>query len=332
MSSVGRALPDVPVRPLLAPWARVAAEGGRISVRIDDAAIVLEGPAADRLLPALLPLLDGERTADELSACFGAAIAPAVRNALGVLALQGLLVEGPSVATAPPGAAFLAGFGAAAGLGAGRPAAVVDALAARRVAVVGEGAVAALVAALVAAAGPRVERLPLAGVAGDDDEACGFDLVVAVPGGAGRGLLGEVDDALRARGRPWLAVPGLDGSRALVGPIVVPGASCCYACFTRRRADASGFGDAWAALDRAPGPELAGAPAALVAAVAAQIALCAMADGIGVAVPAGVVWAVDLVPEIAVTRHVVHRVPRCPACSPAVALPGLLPWRGEAAA
>jgi len=324
----GRAHAGIPGRPLLAPWARLAVDGGRVAVRIDDAAVVLEGPAAERLLPALLPLLDGERTAAELAECFGSAVAPAVRNALGVLAAQGLLVEGPAVAPAPPGAAFQALLGASVGLGGGSPAAAHAALAERRIAVVGDGACAALVAALLAAAGPTVQRLDLEAAAADPR----LDLVVVAPAGSRATALADADAALRGRAGAWLPVPGLDGPRAVVGPIIVPGASCCWQCYQLRRAGASGFGDVWAALDAAPGPELAGAAAALVAAFAAQVALCAVVDAVGVAVPAGVAWAIELAPEVAVTRHVVHRVPRCPACSRAAALPELLPWLGEGAA
>lgn len=322
------AAPPLPERPLLAPWASVAHDGDRLAVRNGDAAVVLEGPAAAQLLPALLPLLDGERTAAELEDGFGAAVAPAVRNALGVLAAHRLIVEGPSLATAPPAAADLAIRAAEAGLGGGSPASAVAALARRRVGVVGDGPCAALVAALVGAGGAAAARVSVADAAAGD----GLDFVVGAPGAAGRTELPALDEALRAAGRPWLAVPGVDGARALVGPIVVPGASCCYSCFVARREAALAFGDVAAALAGAPVAPLRGAASALVAAVAAQVTLCALVDGVGVAVPAGVVWSIDLVPEVAVTRHVVHRVPRCPDCSPASALPALLPWGVEGTA
>lgn len=317
----------VPGRPLLAPWTRVAIEPHRVTLQLRERAIVLEGAAAERLLPSLLPLFDGERTAAELEECFGAAVAPAVRNAIEALAASGLLVAGPSAASAPPPAALQAQLGAAFGLAAGLPAAAQAALARRRIGVVGSGACAALIAALVAAGGAGAERLGVEEAIADET----LDLVIAAPGPGERNSLPALNGALLDETRPWLAVPGCDGARAIVGPIVVPGASCCYECYRRRRAAASGFGDAWEALDRVDPPALPAAATALVAGLAAQIALCALVDGVGVAVPAGVVWAIDLVPEVAVTRHVVHRSPRCPVCSTAVALPPLLPWRAEGA-
>ena len=271
MTDPGRDHAGIPGRPLLAPWARLAVDGGRVAVRIDDAAVVLEGPAADE---ARWWLARGAEDRKDV------------------------------------------------------PAAAHAALAERRIAVVGEGACAALVAALLAAAGPTVQRLDLEAAAADPR----LDLVVVAPAGGRATAFADADAALRGRAGAWLPVPGLDGPRAVVGPIIVPGASCCWQCYRLRRAGASGFGDAWAALDAAPGPQLAGAAAALVAAFAAQVALCAVVDAVGVAVPAGVAWAIELAPEVAVTRHVVHRVPRCPACSRAAALPELLPWLGEGAA
>ena len=322
-----RSGPVVPEQPLLAPWTQVAVESERVTLQLRDRAIVLEGAAAGHVLPPLLPLLDGERTAAELEECFGAAVAPAVRNALETLAASGLLVAGPSVAAAPAPAARQAELGAAFGLAAGLPAAALAALAGRRAGVVGGGACAALIAALLAAGGAAVERIGVAEAIADD----ALDLVIAAPGAGERGCLQAINGALREEARPWLAVPGCDGARAVVGPIVVPDASCCFECYRRRRAAASGFGDVWEGLDRVDPPALPAAATAIVAGLAAQIALCALVDGVGVVVPAGVVWAIELVPEVAVSRHVVHRSPRCPVCSAAAELPPLLPWRAEGA-
>ena len=138
------------------------------------------------------------------------------------------------------------------------------------------------------------------------------------------------------RGTLWVTalLLGIGCAREPAPPdpqLVVPGASCCYECYRRRRAAAGGFGDAWEVLDRTEPPALPAAATVLVAALAAQIALCALVDGVGVAVPAGVVWAIELVPEVAVSRHVVHRSPRCPVCSAAATLPPLLPWLAEGA-
>ena len=49
----------VPERPLLKPWYRHASFERRTVLEYGDAAVILEGAAANRLLPELLPLLDG---------------------------------------------------------------------------------------------------------------------------------------------------------------------------------------------------------------------------------------------------------------------------------
>ena len=187
----------VPERPLLAPWARVAVEPRRVTIQLRDRAVVLEGAAAEQLLPPLLPLLDGERTAAELEDCFGAAVADAVRNAVETLAASRLLVAGPSTAAAPPPAARQAELGAAFGLAAGLPAAAQAALAGRRTGVVGSGACAALIAALVTAGGAGAERLGVEQAIADAT----LDLVIAAPGPAERSCLGELNTALLAGGR-----------------------------------------------------------------------------------------------------------------------------------
>ena len=88
--------------------------------------VTLEGAAVTALLPRLLPLLDGTRTTDELVVALGPAVAPAVENALTLLAENRLLVDGPSPDV--DGHASSAGAYAAALTRSTTPAAAVDAL------------------------------------------------------------------------------------------------------------------------------------------------------------------------------------------------------------
>ena len=53
-------------RPLLKPWYRLSAESGRSVLRYAGSVLEFEGAAAERLLPHLLPLLDGTRTVDDV--------------------------------------------------------------------------------------------------------------------------------------------------------------------------------------------------------------------------------------------------------------------------
>src|SRR5579864_6203360 len=81
-------------RPLLKPWYRLSAEGGRSVLRYAGSVLEFEGAAAERLLPHLLPLLDGTRTVDEVVAELGDPVRPAIEHALSLLRGHELLTEG----------------------------------------------------------------------------------------------------------------------------------------------------------------------------------------------------------------------------------------------
>lgn len=330
MTGAGRAPGAVPERPLLAPWLEPVADGDRIVFRRGEEAVVLGGAAVRGLLPSLLPLLDGSRSVAALCDAFGSAVAPAVHNALEVLAQKELLVEGPSLAGTPAASARQALLAAGVGLAGGVPSRALAALTGSTVVVAGDGACALLAAALVETAGAQVELLAADRLAEHLRESGPAHLVIVTRDDPH--TLDRANEELLALGQPWLPVHGLDGFQALVGPIVVPGGTACYSCLRARRGAAGGFGDAWEATERAHPLALGPAATAVVAGVAAQVAACALVDGIGVAVPAGVMWAIDLVPEVTVSSHVVHRVPRCPVCSRLECSAALLPWAaGEGA-
>ena|SRR5581483_8813263 len=82
-----------PERPLLKPWYRLSAEGGRSVLRYAGSVLEFEGAAAERLLPHLLPLLDGTRTVDDVAAELGETVRPAVEHALTLLRAHDLLTE-----------------------------------------------------------------------------------------------------------------------------------------------------------------------------------------------------------------------------------------------
>src|SRR5581483_3521280 len=81
-------------RPLLKPWYRLSVEGGRSVLRYAGSVLEFEGAAAERLLPHLLPLLDGTRSVDDVVAELGEAVRPAVEHALSLLRAHDLLTEG----------------------------------------------------------------------------------------------------------------------------------------------------------------------------------------------------------------------------------------------
>src|SRR2546423_3000938 len=85
-------------RPRLSPWYRLARVGDALALEHGQAVVRLDGAAATKLLPRLLPLLDGTRTVDEIAACLGEPIRPAVEHALELLEEHGLLLDGPAEA------------------------------------------------------------------------------------------------------------------------------------------------------------------------------------------------------------------------------------------
>ncbi|HXR11815.1 MAG TPA: TOMM precursor leader peptide-binding protein [Gaiellaceae bacterium] len=303
-------------RPLLKPWYRLSVDDGRSTLRYAGSVLEFEGKAAERLLPHLLPLLDGTRTVDDVAAELGEAVRPAVEHALSLLRAHDLLTE-----TAPANAAVETRRCAellSATDPRGRTGAELHALLATvEVHVLGGAPAAEPIARLLQAGGA-------AGVAalGWDDDPPPSGLVVAAPGS---GELAQLEDwnrrALNA-GVPWLQVLPFDGRLAAVGPVFVPGQTACHACFRLRRDStiasfpdrASGAYPGAAALD------------AVLAGLAALVAVRWLAAG-DVA-DAGVLIAVELAPELRCTRHFVYRVPRCPACSPAARRSAAAPWSG----
>src|SRR5213592_2330304 len=90
---------SLPSKALLAPWYRLVGDGDRLLLEHGQAVVVLEGGAARAFLPALLPLLDGTRSYDDLLERLGVPARRALDLALDVLSRHGLLVEGPEAAS-----------------------------------------------------------------------------------------------------------------------------------------------------------------------------------------------------------------------------------------
>jgi len=303
-------------RPLLKPWYRLSLEDGCAVLRYAGSVLEFEGAAAKRLLPHLLPLLDGTRTVDEVVGELGEAVRPAVEHALSLLRAHDLITAGTPPDAAAGGrrtAELLAAIGAA-----GRtPADLHARLVAVEVRVLGGGPAAEPVARLLQASNVlAVDRLAW------DDEAPVDGLVVAVPASE---ELPELAAWNRRAPGPWLQVLPFDGRLAAVGPVFVPGQTACHECFLLRR-------DSTIAPrpDRSQGRH-SGSPAldAVVAGLAAHIALRWLAAG--ELADAGVLLAVDPGAELRCTRHFVHRVPRCPVCSPSAQRAAASPWSGIAA-
>ncbi len=301
----------MPERPLLKPWYRLSVDGGRSTLRYAGSVLEFEGEAAERLLPHLLPLLDGTRSVDQVVAELGEPARPAVEHALALLRAHDLLTE-PALSDRERRCAELL----AATDGFGRTVAELAArIAAVEVFVLGAAPTAELVGRLLQWSGAR----SVESVGWDDPVPAGF--VVAAPASGELPLLEDWNRRALAAGAAWMQVLPFDGRLAAVGPVFVPGQTACHACFLHRR-------DATIApiRDRASGGH-AGSPAldAVVAGLAAPVAIRRLAaDDVS---SAGVLVGVEA-HELRCTRHFVHRVPRCPACSRVSAA---VPWSAVAA-
>lgn len=296
----------LPGHPALAPWCRLVQDDGRVLLEHAGTLVTLEGAAVRTLLPRLLPLLDGTRTQDDLVATLGPAIAPAVEQALALLAENGLLVDGPVVDDAAP--LTHAATYAAALLGTTTQAACIAALDRARIAVVGSGATASEV----------VRQLRSTGVGQVDALSPGTEppsgaFVVAAPEPAELDALLRVNERALGCGDPWLQVLPYDGRHVVAGPVFLPGTSGCRACFVTRRAAASGFDDDFDTVERAP--RRTPAPAPLVS-IGAALATMLVVRWLAAADPTlpGRFYALDAGVVVRLRFDRLLRVPRCRAC------------------
>jgi bacteriocin biosynthesis cyclodehydratase domain-containing protein len=315
------ALEDAGRRPALAPWYRLVQEPGRLLLEHGGSVVTLEGRAAGLLLPALVPLLDGTRTVDELVAELGPAIEPSIERALELLDAHGLLLDGPLEAgDVDARAVEAARFATAGAAGAPSPAEALARLTSARVGVCGAGAAADGVARLLECC--EVRRTALAGH-GE------LDLLVVAPAPDEPELLPAANELALADRLPWLQVLPYDGRIAVVGPLFLPGETACHECYRMRRAAASDYEDDYALLDghavRAAAPD---ALTALTTGLAALLAIRWLATG-DPSVP-GRLYSLSARPVFELACHHVLRVPRCGACgTTGDALPS--PWFKETA-
>lgn len=317
VSNLATGAASLPERPALAPWFRLVRDGHRLLLEHGGALVTFEGTAVRRLLPALVPLLDGSRTVEGIVEELGEPVAPATNRALKLLAHNGLLLDGPQPRPTDAPAAGAAAFVAAATRRSISPAEVAE-LASARVAVAGSSQSADLVAGLLRDSGlDGVTRVDL-----DDDETDG--LLVVAPGRAQVGELRGLNQRRLAVGGPWLQVLPHDGRNVVVGPLFLPGSSGCYACYRLRRGACSGYEPDFELLEVEP---TRAASTAAVDAIAAGLAATIAVRWLAVrdtTLP-GRLYTFETGIILALGYHHLHRVPRCPVCGPGDA-PMPSPW------
>jgi bacteriocin biosynthesis cyclodehydratase domain-containing protein len=312
---------SLPPFPYLAPWYRVAAGGGKVVLEYGQRIVCLGGGAAEQLVPALLPLLDGSRTFDEIVAVLGEPVRAAVEHALGELSDRGLLSDGPALgADLPRPTRAAAELLASIRSGTEPLGDTAAAVASCSVAVVGDGAAGLEVARLLRLSGVQVGR--------QDRIESGVDLIVCAPAAGELPRLRDWNEQALSASQAWLQILPFDGRYGTVGPLYLPGDTGCYQCFRRRRAANLGAADELALLETVPAA-YPSCPAfdAVLGGLAAAVALHRLVLDDHYA-PASF-YAFEPLPTLAVTVHHLHRVPRCEACSGLADVAPPLPWYKE---
>jgi bacteriocin biosynthesis cyclodehydratase domain-containing protein len=313
----GRGMSDMPRRPRVHPWYRVAEGSDWVAFEYAQTVVTFEGAGAKRFLPALLPLLDGTRDLDELGRELGDEARVALGEAVELLSRHRLVDDGPPPSDAAPPQLECAQFLAASHLAAGEDDALRRLGAARVVAV---GARAEAVARLLRQSGVgEITRTRW------NQPAADADLAVVAPSARELRELEAWNHAALGGVTPWLVLLPFDGAYAGVGPLFVPRETCCYQCYLMRRAGNLGYPEQFWQLERAPArfpspPHLE----SLVGSLAAHVALRWLVAR-DPYLP-GTFLALEQDPSLSVRAHHVYRVPRCSACSDASVSAPPLPW------
>jgi bacteriocin biosynthesis cyclodehydratase domain-containing protein len=310
----------VPERPLLKPWYRLAVADGKVVLDYAQSAVIFDGAAAARLLPVLLPLLDGEHALSDIVAELGEPAAPAIEQALELLARHRLLTSRLPSAVAESGADETLRFLLATDRGNRDPAGLSDTLRQARVCVVGTAPVGEELARILLCSGVgAVEPARLSG-----SPPCGVFAVVA-PDPEELPALERWNRRCLGEGITWLALLPCDGRIAPVGPLFVPGETACYDCFRIRRASTCGYAEEFWSLEDSPAETPDAVPLRRAVAGIAGWLVLRWLVGRDASLP-GVLHALEVGPPVALTVNHVWRVPRCPSCSETSGAAPPSPW------
>lgn len=241
---------DLPARPRLVDGLElVTGPGDNLQLRGCTPPVRLTG----RMPRRLLPLLDGARSLDAITAALGEWPPEQVLAAIGMLAGQGLVGDA-GAADAPPQARSQAAFYWAASTGpADRGEQTRQRLGEARIHLFGWGTLLQELERILRLSG--CERLtveawsPPSGVLASSPGGVPFphpeqffqrfpprmasDLVLLTLRRPAPALLDAANAACLSKGVPWLPVV-VSGGEAVVGPAVLPGRSPCYTCFKHR--------------------------------------------------------------------------------------------------
>jgi bacteriocin biosynthesis cyclodehydratase domain-containing protein len=294
------------------PWFRAMQDGDAYLFEYGGTVIRVTGRSAVALLSALLPRLDGARTVEEIQRDLSAWDGAEIRQALSVLLSNGIIAVADHVPDMREDERLLLAL-----MG---PPTAESPVQASQVGVAGSGSLAQAVRQLCEQAGVRGVRA----LAWDDTVPEPCDLAIAAADGRDLPQLDVWNRRMLAGGQSWLLVLPFDGLYGAVGPLFIPGETSCYACLQIRRRSVLEDPELARAYDDRPATRpMGGAVTAVQAGLAVHMGLrwLAYRD----ARIAGVLYAVRLIPQPAVSGHEVFPVPRCPACRSA-GLPTPSPW------
>lgn len=325
----------LPKRPYLAPWYQLVKEEKRMLFKSGGSIIVVEGKASHIFLPALLPLLDGTRTLDEIHECIGEGVKPATLKALELLEQHGLLAEGYPI-NATKSVADLVNFFHSIGISQGAKAEdILESIQRAKIGIVGTGMAAEEIARLLKLSG--VELIKRLNWQQDKQSFGSADLVVVAPQCKELYLLHEWNRFALDNHRSWIQVIPYDGRFAAVGPLYIPGETACYQCYEMRLASNVDFREELSDWNRAIDDRrisLSDYPVApqislMLSCLASLHVLCliTLQKEVSLVNLVNCFYAVEFgFDGVSLKQHHVYRVPRCPVCSRLVSQGSPLPW------
>ncbi len=318
MSEHNRALPHYPY---LKPWFRTVRSDQHVVFQYGARMVTLRGRAAAKLLPALLPLLDGTRSVADVCSAMGEAIRPATEHALRLLHEHGLVSDRASLELpeSSESLGFLSAYMSETPTTA--TASEVHAhIAETKITVVGDGPMIA----------PMTEQLKKAGF-GCASTATHFE-----------GIRAETADVVVVNYEksadtskwnlhalehkiPWLWLSHYDGTMMTVGPMFIPGETACHECFSIRHAANLSYGKYFRALNESTSKQFM---PPFLASIASGVAAWSLSRWTAFKDPfvPGRYEAVAVGSNVSTSAHTCFRVPRCPACSEVARVAPPTPW------
>lgn len=315
----------IPQTPYLKPWWRITREAARMTFHYGDDAILCEGKAA-AVLPRVLPLLDGHHTVDDIVAELGPNTRGFVDNVLTMFAGKGMIIEGPPVADDVPADQRNALHFVAATQP--WPTSLSDdgaKLGTLRVGIAGNSDTAAEIARVLRRIGTAAETI---GWNAPGEQLERVDVVIVAPSAAELPELTAWNALALAARTTWLQVLPFDGRFAAIGPLYIAGETGCYECFQHRRAANIPYSDQYWAMQSTPAPYPSALPVDVTLAGLVSLFLLRWQLRADANLP-GAFHALEINGEVAITSHVVYRVPRCKACSTVEQVAPVLPWFEE---